>query len=162
MADEREEQNGGRAEPKTSLAPPRNPWFTPQDAGHSAYRFYLKNKLRKGARLSMLRAAQELRETATESDRRETLAGEFAETRDQTAGTAGRAQEANWSEQKNVRRCELVDKEIAGNISATEQAELDRLQSDMLAYRRKVAPLPLDDLRELHEQLLGEVASSSD
>ena len=52
-----------------------------------------------------------------------------------------------WTEQKNQRRCHLVDKDIDGTISLVEKAELDQLQADMLAYRRHIAPLPLDDLR---------------
>lgn len=61
-----------------------------------------------------------------------------------------------WTNEKNRRRCELVDKEIAGTILPEEGIELEKLQSEMLAYRRKVAPLPLSDLRELHEEWLQE------
>lgn len=61
-----------------------------------------------------------------------------------------------WTKEKNRRRCELVDKEIAGHVSPAEQAQLKQLQAEMLAYRRKVAPLPLQDLRALHQQLLHE------
>ena len=64
-----------------------------------------------------------------------------------------------WTEAKNDRRCALIDKEIAGTLTPEEERELKTLQGEMLAYRREVAPLPLDDLRELHKQLLGKVRS---
>ncbi|MGH8646842.1 MAG: hypothetical protein ACREX4_21235 [Gammaproteobacteria bacterium] len=61
-----------------------------------------------------------------------------------------------WTDKKNQRRCELVDKEIEGTLSPAEQVELEKLQTEMLAYRRNVVPLPLDKLRELHQALLRE------
>jgi hypothetical protein len=64
---------------------------------------------------------------------------------------AGRAE---WSDAKNLRRCELVDKEIDGVLTEQEARELAELQDEMLAYRRQVAPLPLEDLRALHQKLL--------
>ena len=67
--------------------------------------------------------------------------------------------EPAWTGEKNQKRCQLVDKEIAGTLTPDEQAELEQLQTEMLAYRRKVAPLPLDDLRQLHHELLREAAN---
>lgn len=66
-----------------------------------------------------------------------------------------------WSDDKNLRRCQLVDKEIAGTLTNNEKNELDRLQAEMLSYRRKVAPLPLQDLRDLHAELLRKVNCKS-
>jgi hypothetical protein len=65
--------------------------------------------------------------------------------------------EANgaWSEAKNTRRCELIDKEIDGRLSAAEAVELHRLQREMLAQRHKIAPLPLAEARKLHQELLA-------
>jgi hypothetical protein len=63
-----------------------------------------------------------------------------------------------WSEEKNRRRCELIDKEIEGTITAEDSIELEALQREMLAYRRRVAPLPLDDLRNLHQTVLEQAA----
>ena len=64
-----------------------------------------------------------------------------------------------WTENKNQRRCRLVDKEIDGTLSAAEKVELDQLQAEMLAYRHKVAPLPLEELRELHQDLLRQASN---
>jgi hypothetical protein len=63
-----------------------------------------------------------------------------------------------WTEHKNQRRCHLVDKDIEGTISQAEKAELAHLQAELLAYRRHVAPLPLDDLRALQQQLLRQAS----
>ena len=60
-----------------------------------------------------------------------------------------------FSDDKNQRRCELIDKEISGVIFASEASELEMLQREMLAYRREVAPLPLDDMRSFYKQLLA-------
>lgn len=56
-------------------------------------------------------------------------------------------------DEKNRRRAELIEREISGDISLVERAELERLQGEMLAYRREIAPLPLDDLRALEAHL---------
>ncbi|HEV3257268.1 MAG TPA: hypothetical protein VG013_10340 [Gemmataceae bacterium] len=61
----------------------------------------------------------------------------------------------DWTEAKNARRCSLIDKDIAGALSPEEAGELERLQRAMLRYRRQVAPLPLDDARRLHDELLA-------
>ena len=59
-----------------------------------------------------------------------------------------------WSESKNVRRFALIDQEIAGSLTPLESIELTRLQLEMDAYLRQVAPLPIDATRRLHAQLL--------
>lgn len=64
-----------------------------------------------------------------------------------------------WSDDKNRKRAWLIDKEIDGVISEGETAELERLQEEMLVHRHKVAPLPLDDLRKIHQELLQQVSA---
>jgi hypothetical protein len=59
-----------------------------------------------------------------------------------------------WTETKNARRCALVDREIDGTLTPEEAAELAILQEQMLRERRKLAPVPLEDLRRLHQDLL--------
>jgi len=63
--------------------------------------------------------------------------------------------DGRWTEEKNARRCELIDREIDGTLSPMEAVELSRLQAEMLRYRRTVAPLPLEDARRLHQELLA-------
>jgi len=60
---------------------------------------------------------------------------------------------SNWTEAKNNRRCDLIDKEVAGVISESESAKLEQLQSEMLAYRRKVALLPLNEFLKLYKEI---------
>jgi hypothetical protein len=59
-----------------------------------------------------------------------------------------------WNETKNVRRCALVDREIEGMLLPEEATELALLQEEMLQVRRRLTPVPLEDLRRLHQQLL--------
>ena len=70
--------------------------------------------------------------------------------------------ESNWNDAKNDRRCELIDKEIKGTLLPAEKRELEELQRQMLAYRRKVAPLPLKEAQRLHQQLLKKAAEQED
>lgn len=60
-----------------------------------------------------------------------------------------------WDDTKNARRCELVDRQIEGRLLPNEAAELALLQQQMLAERRRLAQVPLDDLRLLHQELLA-------
>jgi hypothetical protein len=65
-----------------------------------------------------------------------------------------------WTEAKNSRRCVLIDQEINGRLTADEAMELARLQREMLRHRRRVAPLPLEDARRLHQQLLAQAQAN--
>jgi hypothetical protein len=59
-----------------------------------------------------------------------------------------------WTDAKNARRCDLIDRKYAGTLTPAEAAELAALQEEMLRYRQQVAPLPLEDARRLHQELL--------
>jgi hypothetical protein len=59
-----------------------------------------------------------------------------------------------WTNDKDARRCDLIDREIDGALTIGEQSELDQLQHEMLAYRRSVAPLPIGAARKLHAELM--------
>jgi hypothetical protein len=67
----------------------------------------------------------------------------------------------DWTEEQNARRCQLIDNEIAGLLSADEVAELEDLQSAMLRHRRRIAPLPLEEARALHQHLLNRFSPPS-
>jgi hypothetical protein len=65
-----------------------------------------------------------------------------------------------WSDAKNNRRCDLIDREIDGPpLTPAEVVELAGLQEQMLRYRQRVAPLPIEDARRLHQELLARVAA---
>ena len=59
-----------------------------------------------------------------------------------------------YPDEKNERRCELIDKDIDGTILPCERRELEELQRQMLAYRRKIAPLPICAAKKLYQELL--------
>ena len=65
-----------------------------------------------------------------------------------------------WTEAKNARRIALIDREIDEVITPEEAKELELLQQEMRRYVNRVAPLPLDEARELHRQLLETAAKS--
>jgi hypothetical protein len=73
-------------------------------------------------------------------------------------GTAGAE---GWTEEKNARRVALIERKHAAGLSAAEHVELAGLQEEMLRYRRKVAPLPLDESRRLHQELLAQAAAQN-
>ena len=67
--------------------------------------------------------------------------------------------EPEWTDAKNARRIELIKKKHAGGFSLAEQVELGGLQDEMVRFRQKVAPLPLEDARRLHQGLLARAAA---
>jgi DNA-directed RNA polymerase subunit F len=66
--------------------------------------------------------------------------------------------EGPWTKEKNDRRCKLIDREIDGTLTAAETLELAQLQQQMLRWLGQVAPLPLEDARRLHQELLEKAA----
>ena len=65
-----------------------------------------------------------------------------------------------WNDAKNERRCDLIDREFNGPaLTPVEMVELAGLQEEMLRYRQRVAPLPIEDARRLHQELLARVGS---
>ena len=69
-------------------------------------------------------------------------------------------EEGSWTKEKNTRRCFLIDREIDGTLTLEEGRELEVLQRQMLQHRHRVAPLPLEDLRRLHEDLLAKTETA--
>ncbi len=65
-----------------------------------------------------------------------------------------------WTEEKNHRRCELIDREIDGVITPEEAVELRQLQDELLRYQQKVAPWPIETARQLHGELLQKAAQT--
>jgi hypothetical protein len=65
-----------------------------------------------------------------------------------------------WTADKNQRRIDLIDREIDGTLTPDERAELGDLQQQLRRYVDKVAPLPLEPLRKLHQELLEKAAKA--
>jgi hypothetical protein len=65
-----------------------------------------------------------------------------------------------WTEAKNRRRCELIDKDIDDHLTPEEAVELEALERQMDRHLRAVAPLPLEDARRLHQELLAKAEAA--
>src|SRR5438477_9470574 len=50
-----------------------------------------------------------------------------------------------WTEAKNQRRCELIDRKYAVGLADAEAVELARLQEQMLRHQERVAPWPVEE-----------------
>lgn len=65
------------------------------------------------------------------------------------------AQSHEWTDDKNARRCELIDKEIEGTLTRQDRIELEDLQQQAIEHLDRVAPWPHEGARKLHQQLLA-------
>jgi hypothetical protein len=70
--------------------------------------------------------------------------------------------DAAWTDEKNRRRCELIDRKYDHGLSPPEEAELALLQDALYRAIDKVAPPPLDEARRLHQELLQKAARAPD
>ena len=70
--------------------------------------------------------------------------------------------EEAWTEEKNRRRGELIDRKYEHGLSPTEEAELALLQDALDRTLDRVAPLPLDAARRLHQELLQKAVRGQD
>jgi hypothetical protein len=73
----------------------------------------------------------------------------------------GTSLDVEWTEAKNQRRCDLIDREINGTIMPDERVELEDLQQLMRRYANKVAPLPLEHARQLLDELERRAAAET-
>src|SRR5262249_41447254 len=64
-------------------------------------------------------------------------------------------EDETWTEQKNQRRCDLIDRKYAGGLTPAETSELARLQAQMLRHSQRVAPLPIEAADRLYKKLLA-------
>src|SRR5262249_23290505 len=65
------------------------------------------------------------------------------------------SEDETWTEAKNQRRCDLIDRKYAGGLTPAETKELARLQAQMLRYSQRVAPLPIEAADRLYKKLLA-------
>jgi hypothetical protein len=77
------------------------------------------------------------------------------------AGSQNGDEEEPWTGTKNQRRCDLIEREDAGGLSPAEAVELARLQEALSRHVQRVAPLPLEEARRLHEELLEKAAHAA-
>jgi hypothetical protein len=62
-----------------------------------------------------------------------------------------------WTEAKNQRRCDLIDRKYAGGLTPAETRELAQLHAQMLRHSQRVAPLPIEAADRLYKELLAGV-----
>ena len=70
-------------------------------------------------------------------------------------------EDAEWMDERNARRCLLIDMEVHGTITAGEAIELENLQDQLRRYRRQAAPLPLAETRRMLEELEKKASQAS-
>jgi len=92
------------------------------------------------------------------AERRRSLAHQI----DQSLRLDQTALPGNWTEDRNARRCQLIDKDIQETLSEAERQELELLTQQLRAQRRRLAPIPLDGARQLHQQLLDKKRQQTD
>lgn len=61
---------------------------------------------------------------------------------------------SEWTTIKNARRFYLIDKEIDGSIAEEEKLELQILEDQFDQFMDRMAPLPLEHARRLHQELV--------
>jgi len=64
------------------------------------------------------------------------------------------APNGEWTDAKNLRRVELIDKKVAGTITPVESIELHDLQRQAEIYFDDIAPPPMAGVAELHQHLI--------
>lgn len=62
--------------------------------------------------------------------------------------------DGEWTAEKEARRRELIDRDIAGTISAEDRLELAALDRQGNQHYDKVAPRPIEGARRLHQELI--------
>jgi hypothetical protein len=72
----------------------------------------------------------------------------------------GTPPDGEWTAALNRRRCDLIDREIDGTLTPDDRVELEALQSQLRRCVDRVAPLPLEPLRRLHQELLEKAAKA--
>jgi hypothetical protein len=70
------------------------------------------------------------------------------------AGDNGHADDEEWTSARNDRRCQLIDRKYDRGLTPSEEVELAALQAAMYRHVDRVAPLPLNATRKLHQVLV--------
>ncbi|HUS38461.1 MAG TPA: hypothetical protein VMX74_03385, partial [Pirellulales bacterium] len=59
----------------------------------------------------------------------------------------------SWTQEKDTRRCALIDKSLHAALTRSEQNELSRLQQEAECHFDEVAPPPIDGALKIHVEL---------
>jgi hypothetical protein len=66
----------------------------------------------------------------------------------------------DWTPELNHRRCDLIDKKFAAGLTSAEEQELATLTAGLRRFVERVAPLPMEHVRQLHQELLEKAAAA--
>lgn len=80
----------------------------------------------------------------------------------QVATGYGAAEAADWDEESNRRRCQLIDRDIQGSLSPIEQLELANLTQQMRKHVDNEVHFPMEGARQVHRYLLNLESSEND
>ena len=69
--------------------------------------------------------------------------------------------DGEWTPAKNQRRAELIDRKFDRSITPEELTELEALTQQMRRHVRAVAPRPLGEIRQLHQELSEDAAPAN-
>ena len=69
--------------------------------------------------------------------------------------------DGEWTDEKEARRRNLIDKDIAGTITVDERAELAILDRQGNEHYDRIAPRPIEGVRRLHQGQSMKTAGSS-
>jgi hypothetical protein len=72
----------------------------------------------------------------------------------QSAVSGSRQESGPWTDERNARRCDLIDRQIEGTLTAVELQELDELQAQLRRHLDQNAPFDLAGAQRIHQQLL--------
>ena len=91
-----------------------------------------------------------------DTDRRETFvllsSSDYHRVRGLLTGPNG---SGDWTDEKDDRRCDLIDRDIAGTLTEEERAELAELERQANEYYDTIAAPPMEGARQLHQELLN-------
>jgi DNA-directed RNA polymerase subunit F len=62
----------------------------------------------------------------------------------------------------NQRRVDLINQDLDGRLTEAEREELESLESRSDQYVDRLAPLPLESLRKLHDDLVTKAADADE
>ena len=79
---------------------------------------------------------------------------ELCEERSIMLALTSRDAAASWTQEKDTRRCALIDKSLHAALTRSEQHELSRLQREAECHFDEVAPPPIDGALKIHAELL--------
>jgi hypothetical protein len=66
----------------------------------------------------------------------------------------------DWTPELNHRGCDLIDKKITIGVTPAEEQEFATLTAGLRRFVERVAPLPLEHARQLHQELLEKAAAA--